>query len=661
MTRVMTENDPYLLLTTTADIGQPGPQLDGFIRIENDVERPIGRFGRVGRVNVFVGPNNAGKSRILRQMFTRQFLALDCEDSEVERLVGLASALADWPAARTFLPELATFLPALFEDPIRLRRGDAQLLRVHDSGELELAPVGRHLGAVRGEGPELRRAEEVIRSFAEPVKIGVVIGDQQPRLFVPTLRSTLRLADSVKLRDDDPEGDTDPFQRTFVDAFGLGRQHYDGRNPRFRVLTGGRMHEDLHKAILGDTHVRQRLDAFQRFVGREFFGQSAQSAVRLVPRVSHSFSDVNGQRSPHLVLELESGGNSLPIQQLGDGVSSLLILLLPLFLQPEGSWIFIEEPENHLHPGLQRRFIEVAHEYGVRQRKHRLFLTTHSNHILEAVREVDGARIFRVERAADGDGGVPRKHVVTEVPHATIEVLDDLGATAASVLQARSVVWVEGPSDVHYLRALLRLAQEAEVQANEASPISRILEGRDFAFVSYGGSVLATLENDQDTSGLHTQLGRILSVGLKSLVIADRDGPDKASLHQRRKHDFERENVRYEVTETLEIENELGATVWSQLLPRIKPRVWKGPVQLTPEDLRAERLGALADRAFNTEYAKTNGGTLPSPEKSRAASQFAEMVREGEIRWEDIAPEGKALAKKVLEFVRAALPKNPAL
>lgn len=654
----MTENDPYLLLTTTADIGQPGPQLDGFVRIENDVERPIGRFGRVGRINVFVGPNNAGKSRILRQMFTRQFLALDCPDSVIERLVELVAKLAAWPTARSMLPEIANFLPALFGDPIRLRRADAQLLKLHDSGQLELAPLNGHFGNVRADVAGEREAANLIASFTHPIAIPLIVGDQVPRLLVPPLRSTLRLADSVGLRTDDATGDLDPFQRTFVDAYGLGRQRYDGRQPRSKLSTGGRFYEDIQRSASGDLPERRQLDAFQRFIGREFF---AQPEVKLVARTNHSPEDVNGVRSPQVTLEVESAGGSLPIHQLGDGLSSLLILLLPLFLQPEGSWIFIEEPENHLHPGLQRRFIEVAYEYGVRQRKHRLFLTTHSNHILEAVREVEGARIFRVERVADGDGGVPRKHVVTEVPHATIEVLDDLGATAASVLQARSVVWVEGPSDVHYLRALLRLAQDAEVQANGDRPTSRILEGRDFAFVSYGGSVLATLENDQDASGLHTQLGRILSVGLKSLVIADRDGPDKASSHQRRKQDFERANVRYEVTETVEIENELGATVWRQLLSRVKPRVWKGPVQLTQEDLRAERLGALADRAFNTEYAKANGGTLPSPEKSRAASQFAEMVREGEIRWEDIAPEGKALATKVLEFVRAALPENPAL
>lgn len=649
----MTNRDPYLLLTTTPDTNRPA-QLEGFHRVENETRRPIGRFGRVGPINVFVGPNNAGKSRILRQMFTRQFLALDCEDEVVERLVRLNAVLEAWPAARTYFPEVAEFLPLLFTDPIRLRPGQQRpqqnLLKYSDApGRLEVMPLAPQLGEGRGQTPADRQAYQQLMGFTDPIAIDLAIGDQLTRVFIPTLRSTIRIADSMGQSSKD--FDSDPLQRAFVDAYGIGRMRYDGKNERLRIHAGGRAYEEIDAHDRGSQDKRDLLQDFQAFLSHEFF---ADAELRLVPRKDGELTDVNGQKSPQVVLEVSTRKSSFPIQDLGDGVSALIVLLMPIFLQPRGSWIFVEEPENHLHPGLQRRFMEVAHQYGVVEREHRLFLTTHSNHVLEAAREIPATRIFRVERTVSPADGVAREHTVTEVPRECVDVLDDLGVSAASVLQARCVLWVEGPTDVHYIRGLLRLALE------EAKGL-QVVEGRDFAFVCYGGSLLRTVEDDQDADAVHQGLGRIRAVGLKSLVIADRDGPEKAEQHDRRAKEFPSKNVTYLVTSGLEVENDLGARVWLKLFPRVKPKVWVSPVELDDNALKgSNRLGTIADDLFGGSRARKSG-TLDDDAKTAAANVFARLVREKEITWETLSSPGKRLGTAVLEFIRASVPTNPAL
>jgi predicted ATP-dependent endonuclease of OLD family len=65
---------------------------------------------------------------------------------------------------------------------------------------------------------------------------------------------------------------------------------------------------------------------------------------------------------------------------LGDGIQALIILAYRLFTAKNGSWIFIEEPEQGLHPGLQRAFLDaVAKEQEIKDKKLKIFMTTHSS------------------------------------------------------------------------------------------------------------------------------------------------------------------------------------------------------------------------------------------------------------------------------------------
>jgi hypothetical protein len=197
---------------------------------------------------------------------------------------------------------------------------------------------------------------------------------------------------------------------------------------------------------------------------------------------------------------------------MGTGIAQLVIILSSLILKQDRSHIvFIEEPETNLHPGLLRRFVDVLRSFSSVQ----FVVTTHSNVLLDCISDDDIVYHF-VQDKSGACSATPCKLLAEQ--HA---LLDSLGVSAGSILQANAVIWVEGPSDRLYVREWIR----------ESAP--DLLEGSDFAFGLYGGSVLShfALETQEDAA---EHLIPLLSLCRFSAVVMDSDlapgtSPDQLS------------------------------------------------------------------------------------------------------------------------------------
>lgn len=100
------------------------------------------------------------------------------------------------------------------------------------------------------------------------------------------------------------------------------------------------------------------------------------------------------------------------------------------------------------------------------------FITTHSSVIIDT----DGAKVFGV--SSRGGRATLRPLLESQTRR---EVCRELGYKASDLLQANSVVWVEGPSDRIYLKHWL----------NATAPDLR--EGIEFSIMFYGGKLLSHL------------------------------------------------------------------------------------------------------------------------------------------------------------------------
>jgi len=102
-------------------------------------------------------------------------------------------------------------------------------------------------------------------------------------------------------------------------------------------------------------------------------------------------------------------------------------------------------------------------------------------------------------------------------------ILDNLGTKGSDLLQTNGVIWVEGPSDVIYIKKWL------EMYACENDKFS-LQQGRDYEFQMFGGTLLDSLcliheEEDEDES--YKKLVSMFSFSRNAFVVIDSDTIEK--------------------------------------------------------------------------------------------------------------------------------------
>lgn len=193
---------------------------------------------------------------------------------------------------------------------------------------------------------------------------------------------------------------------------------------------------------------------------------------------------------------IEMNGERLPLSQLGTGIHQLVILCCALEIFTDTIFC-IEEPEIHLHPELQRKFLDL-----LKRTQNRYFITTHSNVFLDYD---DNVSIYHVTH--DGE-----KSKVTNINNSkhNHDILDDLGYKNSDILQANGIIWVEGPSDRVFLNHWLHLKRPD------------LIEGLHYSILFYGGRLLSNLSYSPDF--LDKTLIPLLKINRNAYVIIDKDG-----------------------------------------------------------------------------------------------------------------------------------------
>lgn len=83
------------------------------------------------------------------------------------------------------------------------------------------------------------------------------------------------------------------------------------------------------------------------------------------------------------VLEEPAEGDLIPVADVGVGVSEVLPLLVALLAAPPGSWVYVEQPETHLHPKAQAALAGILAEGSKRGIK--VIAETHSAILLTEI------------------------------------------------------------------------------------------------------------------------------------------------------------------------------------------------------------------------------------------------------------------------------------
>ena len=404
-------------------------------------------------ITIFVGANNSGKSRLMREIFANseatKCLRMRSDSDQLNSEIDVFLSLLSWPQSFNPDPSQSSLhkikvATDVFKESYRGWIGEADdgwigvdavslldainaTIDSHLRGEerigFRLSDSGRFGASLADNARKNAVATTASNTPKKWLETFEVIRKSQfcsrmndylslHRCYVPMLRGMRPpLASEISNRQSIDASDCYE-ERSILDYFAelpnwcrsdgaeedMSRRIQHGQGPVFsekpRIFTGLSLYHDIQKRLLAPTYEERRsIRDYELFLSTNFF-QGRE--VTLTPAL-HNQEGKNND-----VVHIKIGeSEDRPIYALGDGMQSLIICTFPIITELQrGSLFFLEEPDLCMHPSLQRVFLKVLRE-SYTKKGHQFFLTTHSNHLLDLLEDDDLVSIFSFSEIAD--------------------------------------------------------------------------------------------------------------------------------------------------------------------------------------------------------------------------------------------------------------------
>jgi len=150
-------------------------------------------------------------------------------------------------------------------------------------------------------------------------------------------------------------------------------------------------------------------------------------------------------------VHISLGDLTLPLSNLGTGYAQIT-LLAAIATERDSQVLCIEEPELHLHPTLLRRLLNYLMDYTTNQ----YLISTHSAHMLDS----PSVTLFRTSHNLDTGTQVSWASAAS----GRAEIARRLGYRPSDLIQANVIIWVEGPSDRIYLNHWIKCTDPSWIE-----------------------------------------------------------------------------------------------------------------------------------------------------------------------------------------------------
>lgn len=521
---------------------------------------PSEKWINLRKLNLLVGPNNSGKSRLLRTLFSTRPEKLTVSIGEdfkyaCRKLGAIVNVIND--CERVLELDCSEFMSIyngecrsvnnvmaiLLEFIKTLNFANNQNFRAQGNTINEFNLIRRHLP---------REEFEEALAHLEDLKIRL---SNIKKHYIPILRGMRPLGDGKDLF----------LERTLRDYFPTP----DSVN----VITGFDLYNLLARFLLGQPDERERVRNYEKILGNEFFGGAD---ITLIPQYGQD------------TVAVKIGDDAqFSIYDLGDGLQQVIIITSAAFLEQEQSLFFIEEPEACLHPGLLRKLALFL----LNHTNHQYIATTHSNHLLDLAETHSEVLIHRVSKKNNQDS----KGFLIQECTKDREILADLGVRASSVYLANSTIWIEGITDRLYLKTIMKKYLDSLESGPRKIMFEGYLENYHYAFVEYQGGTLGHwgFDDDDDTTE-RLSASRLCA---DAFLIADGDIVGKSERAQKLATELQ---SRFHLLPCKEIENLLPSSVILESAKRIFDR----KLSKTKGDLNAGKL----ENILNIDLASSSQG-----------------------------------------------------
>lgn len=458
-----------------------------FVLNDDKKASEISRLRNLSKINIFIGENNSGKSRLLRTLISNELnfepnneefsninlgipifkkkieIFFKFCDFEVNVISGLETLLDELNGSEFLLED---------QDFMEILRNIERLLtgRFSDHGNAGYIRTGQGTSQTISIGDVARRLNDILY---EAFNIKYEIKDSNlsysfKRIYIPVLRGLRQLYCEEK----------DVYNS-------VTRNDYFNSTDKYSemIFTGLDAYEIIRDHLLGNLQERKLIKEFEKYLSIQFFDNKS---IAIIP-----------QEKPKKVLKIKIGDEKeREIQNLGDGIQSIIIMTLPLFLkrqelgENENYLMFIEEPEHLLHPGLQRKLIDTFNDE--RFDKFQFFITTHSNHFLDIMLDYNDVSIFYLKKILDkrDDEEKTPSFFIEPLSYGDNNALELLGVRNTSVFLSNCTIWVEGVTDRYYIKKYFDTYQNylKNKFENRNKEFKDFREDYHYSFVEYSGN-----------------------------------------------------------------------------------------------------------------------------------------------------------------------------
>lgn len=500
-------------------------------------------------VNIFIGTNNSGKSRLLRALFSLYQFSYNTNIYTEEDLWRLIDEL-DKEFTDVFSSQvksvlefdsgyIKTVFPSFNSERNNFISADNSTYKILKE-KLEslvdrefkygsystVSYPGGTLSKTNGEfnvniintGNQLRDIGIKYRQKLEDIQVDLGLGSEK-RYYIPILRG---------IRPLDLNNNHENLYATRIIKDHFNR---DTLSENMQIFSGLELYQSLKDKLLGEPEERQLVKDFEDFLSENFF---EHKQITLIPK----------EKDPKVVHIRIGKEKQLPIYELGDGLQNLIICTFNIFTERDRCLFFIEEPDIFMHPSMQRSFLEVLSKYD----QHQYFITSHSNHFLDMTIDFANISVFHFSKHEDTQ---PQFHIRPSSPRDR-EILLDLGVRNSSVFITNATIWVEGKTDRLYLKSYMKkYIDELEYSdPKKYSELIKLKEDCHYSFVEYQGANLTHWSFDPDEK--ETEEIKASYVCSHAFLLAD---GDVATKGERKKNYTDMLGNRFHLLEVKEIEN----------------------------------------------------------------------------------------------------------
>ncbi|GGF11100.1 AAA family ATPase [Flavobacterium limi] len=526
-------------------------------------EKFITFLPKFSSINIIVGANNSGKSRFIRNLMNfANFIAV-YDLLKIRKLIPIYNNEVDQINQK--VDESITFNQLKANSTysyVKKFTDNVKILKDNKLKKIEITSLNNCLKIINENILKLNNIDylgienDYLLSFDEIDEYFLKEYIDIKRYYIPTLRSAHSLFHFDLEANKYSKIENDVFLQTLNNYYILDKIDVE-------VFTGIHLYKEILNTRNSKREIRQSFERFEDFIGKYFFDNKK---IDIVAEFNKDESLKGNNNLENISVHIEGEKDTRDLFRLGDGIQAIIILMYKIFMAEDNSFIFIDEPELNLHPGMQRLFLEqITNNEDLKKKNLTYIITTHSNHFLDLTIEKDNVSIYSF--SPKNNELNDKQFTIKNVNRGDNSLLKELGVNNSSVFMANCSLWVEGISDRNYIKAFLKSYCDSNRKSYPKEDI-------DFAFFEYAGSnidhyIFEDKVEEEDIEMILRDI-KALAISNRIFLLADSDASKQSSkkgIRLKKLEEAKTDNfIPKVVWDIREVENLLTNEMWKEIL-----------------------------------------------------------------------------------------------